>query len=129
MNSKSQPVRLDPQITAFAKAVVDRMSRSVAEQLSHRARTGREIELSPDVSEPELRCVLSGQAEYDAVPARGQALVRATWVNRVDELRNPLCLDQEVRASGHRHAELDERREAMARPKRARGRKTFREPA
>jgi hypothetical protein len=129
MDSKSQPVRLDPQITAFAKAVADRMSRSLAEQLSHWARIGREIELSPDVSVPELRRVLSGQVEYDALPARGQAFVRAAWTKRMDELRNALRLDQEFKASGYRYAELDEHGEVVVRPKSARGRKTLGKPA
>lgn len=78
MSSKSQPVRLDPEITAFAKVIADRMSRTVAEQLSHWARIGRQIELSPDVSVPDLRRLLSAQAGHDALPAQAQALVRAT---------------------------------------------------
>lgn len=129
MSSKSQPVRLDPQITEFAKAVAGRMSRSVAEQLSHWARIGREIELSPDVSVPDLRRVLSGQAEYDALPAKGQALVRATWAKRMDELRNSLRLDQEFKTSGYRYAELDERGEVVVRSKPPRGRKISRKSA
>lgn len=129
MSSKSQPVRLDPEITAFAKAVADRMSRSVAEQLSHWARIGREIELSPDVSVRALRQVLSGQADYGALPAKEQAVVRAAWAQRMEELRGALRLDEEFKMSGYRYAELDEHGEVVTRARRARGRRAPRKQA
>jgi len=124
MSAKSQPVRLEPEMPAFAKDVAERMIRSDAEQLSHWARIGREIELSSDVSVLELRQVLSGHADYDALSAKEPAVVRAAWGQRMEELRGALRLDEQFKMSGYRYAELDEHDEVITRATPPRGRRS-----
>lgn len=108
MPALPSPLRLDPELTRSAEPVAARMSRSVPEQIAHWARIGRELERSPDISVAAIRKVLAGAAQYDALPAREQALVRAAWLERTDELRAGLDLEKEYRGTGYRYAELDE---------------------
>ena len=109
------PVRLDAEITEAARIAASRMSRSVAQQVSHGARIGREHERARDVSTDDIRRVLEGQAEYDAIAAKEQAMVRAVWSGRVDQLRTGLRLDRVYAERGYRYAELDERGEVVVR--------------
>lgn len=109
------PVRLDAEITEAARIAASRMSRSVAQQVSHWARIGRELERARDVSTDDIRRVLEGQAEYDALPAKEQAVVRAQWNSRIDQLRTGLRLDREFAQRSYRYAEIDERGEIVVR--------------
>lgn len=112
------PLRLEPELTGSAAQVAAKMSRSVPEQIAHWARIGRELERSPEVSVSAVRKVLAGAADYDALPAREQAIVRATWLERMNELRGALRLDRPAPAALPRYAELDEQnRVAIREPK------------
>jgi hypothetical protein len=108
MPTLPSPLRLDPELTRSAEPIAARMSRSVPEQIAHWARIGRELERSPDISVPAVRKVLEGAAQYDALPPREQALVRAGWLERMDELRTALDLAADFAGTGHRYAEADE---------------------
>jgi hypothetical protein len=108
MPALPSPLRLDPELTRSAEPVAAKMSRSVPEQIAHWARIGRELERSPDISVAAVHRVLEGAAQYDALPAREQALVRAAWLERMDELRTGLDLAKEHGVAGHRYAEADE---------------------
>ena len=107
MATLPSPMRLDPELTRSAEPVAEKMSRSIPEQIAHWARIGRELERSPDVSVAQVRKVLDGAADYDALPAREQALVRAAWLERMQALGEALDLASDFAASGHRYAELD----------------------
>lgn len=119
------PVRLDAEITEAARVAAARMSRSVAQQVSHWARIGRELERAQDVSADEIRRVLDGSASYDALSAKEQAVVRAVWDSRIDSLRENLRLDRDFDGAGYHYAELDEhgavvvREPATPRPRKA----------
>lgn len=115
MSTAFAPVRLEAGITDAARDEAARMSRSVAQQVSHWARIGRELERSRDVSAADIRRVLDGAADYDALSSREQAVVRAVWSDRIDALRAGLRLSSEYRDSGYRYAELDERGEVLVR--------------
>lgn len=115
MGTALAPVRLDAEITDAARLVAERMSRSVAQQVSHWARIGRELERARDVSADDIRRVLEGELGYDAVSAKEQAVVRAVWSGRIDRLRSGLRLDRDYAARGYRYAELDERGEVAVR--------------
>jgi hypothetical protein len=120
MRSNSQPIRLDAELTATAKTAANAMSRSLADQISHWARLGRELERSPDLSVRDIQRVLAGAADYDALGTREQALVRTEWSARMRSLREGLQLDQEFRKAGYRYAELDTNGEVAERtPRRA----------
>lgn len=115
MATAQGPVRLDAEITEAARIAASRMSRSVAQQVSHWARIGRELERARDVSTDDIRRVLDGQADYDALKPKEQAMVRAVWSGRVDQLRSELRLDRVYAERGYRYAELDERGEVVVR--------------
>ena len=109
MATLPSPLRLDPELTRSAEPVAEKMSRSVPEQIAHWARIGRELERSPEVSIAQVRKVLDGAAEYDALPPREQALARAAWLERMQALGAALDLEQEFTASSYRYAELNDR--------------------
>ena len=116
MGTAAAPVRLEAEITDAAREEAARMSRSVAQQVSHWARIGRELERSREVSAEDIRRVLDGAGgDYDTLSPREQAVVRAVWSGRVDSLRLGLKLDKTFRDSGHRYAELDENGEVVVR--------------
>lgn len=119
MTAMTHPMRLDRDLTMSASQVAEKMSRSVPEQIAHWARIGRELERSPDVSVAAVRKVLDGAAGYDALPPREQALARAAWLERMQQLREGLRLDLQYRAAGYRYAELDERGRVVVREPRA----------
>lgn len=99
-------MRLDPELTRSAEPIASKMSRSVPEQIAHWARIGRELERSPDVSVAQVRKVLDGAADYDALPPREQALARAVWLERMQALGESLNLEREFSGSGYRYAEV-----------------------
>lgn len=115
MRTALAPVRLDAEITDAARLAAERMSRSVAQQVSHWARIGRELERARDVSADEIRRVLDGQSDYDALSAKEQAMVRAVWSERIDHLRSGLRLDKTYHDTGYRYAELDPHGEVVVR--------------
>ncbi|TXI10579.1 MAG: hypothetical protein E6Q76_03820 [Rhizobium sp.] len=123
MSNASTPIRLDAEITSSARETARQMSRSVAEQLSHWARIGRELERSPEISIRHIEGVLNGKKSYDALSVKEQALVRASWSARLDELSSTLRLDTEFKKTGYQYAELDAQGKVVTRPAAKRARK------
>ena len=105
--SKS-PRRIDADVTASAEDVAPRMGRTVSQQIAHWARIGRELERSPGVSVRDVSRVLEGSADFDALGPKEQAIVRATWSERMEELRKGLRLDTVLAKRGAPYAELDD---------------------
>lgn len=130
MATSFAPVRLESEITEAARDAAALMSRSVAQQVSHWARIGRELERSQDVSADDIRRVLEGAQDYDGLTTKEQAVVRAVWSGRIDSLRGGLRLDKTFQESGYRYAELDAHGEVVVQqatakhPVAARARKT-----
>ncbi|MBT9597070.1 MAG: hypothetical protein IV094_13895 [Vitreoscilla sp.] len=108
MVTAAAPIRLDRELAAAARDAAQTMSRSVAEQVSHWARLGRELERSPHVSVAEVQAVLRGARPYDALNTQEQAVVRATWDEGITATLAGLDLSRDFAAVGHRYAELDE---------------------
>src|SRR5689334_18897202 len=94
------PMRLDTELTLAAAAVAPTMSRSVADQITHWARIGRELESSPDVSPSRVQDVLKGARRYDDLPPLEQAIVRAAWNERMGQRRAGLRLDVKFASRG-----------------------------
>lgn len=107
MAGAQTPIRIDNDLAESARDVAPQLSRSVAQQISHWARLGRELERSPDLSVKDIQRVLAGQAGFDDLPPREQAVVRAEWLERMNALRSDLRLDEAFRAGKHQYAELD----------------------
>jgi hypothetical protein len=75
--------RVDDDLMAAAKLLADTMSRSAAQQLSHWARIGLELERGGEVSHADIVAVLSGRRDYDQLSGEEQAVVRAEWSERL----------------------------------------------
>lgn len=105
MATAAAPIRLDRELAAAARDAAHTMSRSVAEQVSHWARLGRELERSPQVSVAQVQAVLRGEAEYDALGAPAQALVRTAWDEAISERLAALDLGRDKAAAGLAYAE------------------------
>lgn len=103
----TKPVRVDSDLFESAQSAGAANSRSAAQQFSHWARIGRALESSGAVSTRDIERVLAGEASYDVLGDREQAVVRAEWDERIaTELAN-LNLAQEFDAAGESWSEAD----------------------
>ena len=101
------PTRIDQALFDAAKAAGELQSRSAAQQLDHWARIGRELESSPAVTHDAIARVLAGQARYDALDDREQAIVRVAWDQEIAERIGGLDLEDRLRTGGRPWAEAD----------------------
>lgn len=106
--NESVPVRIDAELYAEASEAAKVQSRSKAQQLAHWARIGKELEASPRVSIRDVEAVLAGERSYDALRAEEQAMVRASWSQRMKARREQLDLDEDFAAGGRAWVELDD---------------------
>ncbi len=109
------PMRLDAELTDAARATACSMSRSLAQQIAHWARIGRELERSPGVTAPAIQAVLEGRGGYDKLNVQEQAIVRANWAEKIEETRKGLRLDRVLAAQGREVVELDAKSEVSVR--------------
>jgi hypothetical protein len=105
----TSPARIDDELYASAKLAGSVQSRSASQQVAHWARIGREIEASSSISPKDISAVLAGSRSYDSLDAKEQAVVRAAWSARMDELRSDLDLAERFTASGRSWVELDDK--------------------
>lgn len=109
------PTRIDGDLFEAAKSIGAVSSRSAAQQIAYWARIGREIEASPNTSQRDIQRVLVGQSEYDSLGERGQAVVRASWDERMADLRSGLNLAAEFAQAGRSWTDADEHGNAVVR--------------
>ncbi|SEH65896.1 ParD-like antitoxin of type II toxin-antitoxin system [Leifsonia sp. CL147] len=107
------PMRMDGDLVDAAKAVGAVSSRSATQQLSHWARIGRELEASPGTSQRDIQRVLAGEAAYDDLGERGQAIVRAVWDEEMAKRLARLDLAAEFTAADRSWTEADEQGNAV----------------
>lgn len=103
----SPPTRVDDDVYADAKSAASSMSRSTAQQLSHWARLGREVEAS-GIAAAAVRAVLEGRADYDRLDVVQQAAVRAAWDEGMEQARAGLDLVTRFRAEGRTWVAVDD---------------------
>ena len=104
----SPSIRIDDEVHASAVSVAPLMSRSAAQQISHWARIGRELESSREISQRDIERVLACEASYDDLGVREQAVVRAEWSERTEQRLRELDLAARFAATGEPYAELDD---------------------
>lgn len=104
----TSPIRIEDELHASAKTVAPVMSRSVAQQIAHWARIGRELEASPTVSHADIAEVLAGARHYDSLGVREQAIVRAEWAEAMSSRIENLDLAAEFVAAARSYVELDD---------------------
>ena len=105
----TSPARIDDDLYASAKLAGSVQSRSASQQVAHWARIGREIEASSSISPKEIVAALAGSKSYDSLDAKEQAVVRAEWSARMDELRGSLDLAAQFAESGRTWVEIDDK--------------------
>jgi hypothetical protein len=105
----TSPARIDDELYASAKLAGSVQSRSASQQVAHWARIGREIEASSSIAHKEIAAVLAGSRSYDSLGAKEQAVVRAAWSARMDEVRGSLDLTAQFTATGRTWVELDDK--------------------
>ncbi|MDQ0728524.1 hypothetical protein [Microbacterium sp. W4I20] len=105
--SSTMPTRVDGDLFEVAKSIGAESSRSAAQQINHWARIGRELEASPRVSHRDIRRVLAGEASYDDLGERDQAVVRAAWDEQIVDRRARLDLAAEFTRAGRSWTEAD----------------------
>ena len=108
MATSSSPIRIDAEIYDSAKVAAELCDRSIPQQVSHWARVGRALEMSVQVSVTDIERVLNGNASYDDLDDREQAVVRARWEEIAEGRRLSLNLAEEFRASGRQYSGLDD---------------------
>ncbi len=112
---KTMPTRIDGELFASAKIAGEVESRSAAQQLDHWARIGRELDASPAITRRAIARVLVGRAPYDELQDPAQAVVRATWNERVAATISGLNFEPELLAAGQPWAESDAEGNAVIR--------------
>ena len=105
--ASTSPARIDDDLFSSAKLAGTVQSRSASQQVVHWARIGREIEASASISPKEIGAVLAGARSYDSIGPKEQAVVRAEWAARMDDLRGGLDLPASFREAGQSWVELD----------------------
>ena len=108
MATSSSPIRIDKDLYDSAKAAADLADRSIPQQVSHWARIGRALEMTPRTSITDIERVLTGDASYDDLSDHEQAVVRARWAEISEERRRSLNLAEEFRAAGRQYSGLDD---------------------
>jgi hypothetical protein len=113
--AKTTPTRVDEDLFASAQLVGRLMERSAAQQLTHWARIGREIEAGSQVSIRAIVEVLLQRRRYDDLSSEEQAVVRAEWTEQMTVRRAGLDLAARFVSQGRSFVELDEHGEIAAR--------------
>lgn len=106
--SSSIPTRVSRELHETARLAGEVTSRSVAQQIEHWARVGREVELSSSTTQRALAAALSGHRRYDDLTVEEQSVVRARWVERIDERLSGLDLVAEFAEQGATYVEMDD---------------------
>lgn len=104
----SQPLRIDDALYQDAKRTAPTQSRTAAQQVTHWARIGRELEASRAINPSTVQAVLAGELHYDQVGVYDQAAVRAAWDESIDAAIEDLDLAAEFDAEGRTWVEADE---------------------
>lgn len=103
----SPPTRVEADVYAAAQAAGSVHARSTAQQLTHWARIGRELERSV-VSQSAIDDVLHGRRPYDSLDDYEQAVVRAAWADAMNEGAAGIDLTGEFTEAGRSWSELDD---------------------
>lgn len=110
-STAAPPTRVNKEVYAAAKAAAALTGRSVAEQLSHWAKVGSEVEAIALLGLRRRRHtaedLLAGR-DYDSLPADEQALVRTAWDEEMDQRLASSNLAADKHAAGQPVITLDE---------------------
>lgn len=105
----SPPTRVDDEVYEAAKIAAAVTDRSVAQQVSHWARLGREVEASAILRDHGRRVavVLDADGDYDDLDADAQAVVRSVWEQRLEERLAQVDVGARRHAAGRSYVTVD----------------------
>lgn len=108
--SSTIPMRVDGELFEAARSIGAIASRSAAQQISHWARIGRELENAPGTSLSDVQRVLAGDSgiTYDNLNVTDQAVVRASWDEGVADRLSQLNFAEKFTREGSSWSEADE---------------------
>lgn len=108
--ASAPPTRLDADLYTDAAAVAPTTSRSTAQQLSHWARLGREVEATVIISTRRrtVEAVLAGRGAYDKLTGDEQAVVRTAWQERIEDLLERVDVGRQRLNDGKTYLALDD---------------------
>lgn len=104
----STPTRVPQDVAATAKAVAATENRSAAEQISHWARIGMQVERSGSVATRRVLAVSTGEAQFSSLTDDERVVAHARVDARISELAANQSFGAAARAEGHSTVSLDE---------------------
>jgi hypothetical protein len=107
MANTSQSLRIDDALYQDAKRTAPTQSRTTAQQVTHWARIGRELEASRAITSNRIADVLAGRLHYDEIDVYEQAAVRAAWDESIDAAIDDLDLAAQFAEEGRTWVEAD----------------------
>jgi hypothetical protein len=104
----STPTRVPRDIAATAKAVAPAENRSAAEQISHWARIGMQVERSASAATRRIVAVATGEASFSSLTDDERVAAHALVDARIGELAAAQSFGAAARAEGHSTVSLDD---------------------
>lgn len=108
VKASSTPTRVAQDIAATAKAVALAENRSAAEQISHWARIGMQVERSGSIANRRVLAVAAGQDQFASLTPTERVAAHALIDARIGELAAAQSFGAAVRAEGQATVSLDE---------------------
>ncbi|MBW3664962.1 MAG: ParD-like family protein [Actinobacteria bacterium] len=106
--TSSTPTRVADDVATTAKAVALAENRSTAEQISHWARIGMQVERSGSVANRRVLAVAAGQAQFSSLTDDERVAAHAMVDARISELAAAQSFGAAARDEGHSTVSLDE---------------------
>lgn len=106
--TSSTPTRVAEDVATTAKAVAPAENRSAAEQISHWARIGMQVERSGSVANRRVLAVAAGQAQFSSLTDDERVVAHAMVDARISELAAAQSFGAAARDEGHSTVSLDE---------------------
>jgi hypothetical protein len=104
----STPTRVAEDVATTAKAVALAENRSAAEQISHWARIGMQVERSGSVANRRVLAVAAGQAQFSSLTDDERVAAHAMVDARISELAAAQSFGAAARDEGYSTVSLDE---------------------
>ena len=106
--ASSLPTRVAADVASTAKSVALLENRSAAEQISHWARIGMQVERSGSVANRRVLAVAAGQAQFSTLTNDERVVAHAMVDARISELAAGQSFGAAARDEGHSTVSLDE---------------------
>lgn len=106
--TSSTPTRVADDVATTAKAVALAENRSAAEQISHWARIGMQVERSGSVANRRVLAAAAGQAQFSSLTDDERVAAHAMVDARISELAAAQSFGAAARDEGHSTVSLDE---------------------